>query len=163
MHYIKRVLFYFGFFCCVLQPLEAAITSQYYTKDFDQHPLRMTKGGSINEFITRRVVYTRLGRQIFHCVRDKRCYRVDPEHMLIYKNHFHVSKKGEKGASWYAMQDDHLKADKPIKRHRGYVNRFDVESVRKRHAGVPEIKHRFYNYQHQLSKGYLVNYEFVKP
>ncbi len=161
MHYIKKVLLCFSFFVCALQSLEAAITSQYYIKELDQHPFRMTKGHTIHEFVTRRVVYTRLGRQIFHCVRDEHCYRVDPEYMLIYKDHFYVAKRGEKGASWYAMQDEHLKADVPVKRRRGYVNRFDIEATRKRHAGFPEIKHRHYNHQHQLSKGYLVNYEFV--
>ena len=59
------------------------------------------------------------------------------------------------------MQDEHLKADVSVKRVRGYVNRYDIEKDRKRHAGTPEIKYRHYNHQHQLSKGYLVNYEFV--
>lgn len=154
---------FFGVFFFVLSvghSVSGKVVSAYSNKNFGQQVVRITKGSNYVEYFTRRMIFTRLGPRVYHCVRDEICYRVDPEHMLIYRDHYYISKNHEKGSTWLAMQPDYLRPHKKIVREHPYLNLNEAGSHRKRHGGVPEIKDRFYNHQNQVKQGYPVNYNF---
>lgn len=70
----------------------------------------MTRDLTKPEFMLRKQIQTATGPRVFHCVRDTKCYRVDPENMFIYKNHWYTSKKSDTRLDWLAAQPRFLKS-----------------------------------------------------
>ena len=113
--------------------------------------IRMTQDKSRSEFLTRKRVYTQSGSRVFHCMRDEICYRVDPENMLVYKNHFVITKARSSTKSWYAMQPRYMQTkSKALVAYRPKQKSLGDIVIKK--------KNLVYKPGHYEKKKYLANY-----
>ena len=113
--------------------------------------IRMTQDKNRSEFLTRKRVYTQNGNRVFHCMRDEICYRVDPENMLVYKNHFVTTQFQNSSKSWYAQQPSYMKTQ---------LKAFDRYKVKQKPITDIVIKKKtlFYKPGQYEKKKYLANY-----
>ena len=96
--------------------LLASVAPIYENRNQPNLPTRMTRNLRTSEFIIRKRIPTTSGSQVYHCVRDTKCYRADPENMFIYKKHWYQSRKSDTRLDWLAAQPRYLKSSHTNKR-----------------------------------------------
>lgn len=107
MYKCFHCFFLFIFVLCLSS--QAEVYQRYENQDQPMATTRMTQDKNRSEYMSRKRAYTQNGHRVFHCVRDSICYRVDPEGMLIYKNHFVRANAKEKSNTWYARQPRYMR------------------------------------------------------